>query len=160
MTPRRNEGCWLNRGTRRGPPFPGPTRAGWTPAGPGPSSRWAARRRRRQRRGSSSSRRTEPGTPTIPASPFLDKATQMHNHVFLFFLELGTWFSAQSVKDVLTCATNGVIRAPTLAIPLLVPRPKALVAVGYTCRDSDQQRWAFPICTVACILSGSLTSGV
>lgn len=27
--------------------------------------------------------------------------------------------------------------APTLAIPLLVPRPKALVAVGYTCRVSE-----------------------
>ena len=29
-----------------------------------------------------------------------------------------------------TCATKGVMRAPTLAIPLLVPRPNALVAVG------------------------------
>lgn len=32
----------------------------------------------------------------------------------------------------ITWATKGVIRAPTLAIPLLVPNPKALVAVGYT----------------------------
>lgn len=29
-----------------------------------------------------------------------------------------------------TCAMNGVMRAPTLAIPLHVPRPKARVAVG------------------------------
>ena len=36
-----------------------------------------------------------------------------------------------------TCATKGVMRAPTLAIPLLVPRPKALVAVGYTCTVSE-----------------------
>lgn len=27
---------------------------------------------------------------------------------------------------------NGVMRAPTLAMPLQVPRPSALVAVGYT----------------------------
>lgn len=40
------------------------------------------------------------------------------------------------LNDV-TCATKGVMRAPTLAIPLLVPRPKALVAVGYTCRVSE-----------------------
>lgn len=41
----------------------------------------------------------------------------------------------QQVRAALTCATKGVMRAPTLAIPLLVPKPKALVAVGYTCRD-------------------------
>lgn len=27
---------------------------------------------------------------------------------------------------------NGVMRAPTLAMPLQVPKPSALVAVGYT----------------------------
>lgn len=32
------------------------------------------------------------------------------------------------------------MRAPTLAIPLLVPRPKARVAVGYTCRDERRLR--------------------
>lgn len=36
-----------------------------------------------------------------------------------------------------TCATKGVMSAPTLAIPLLVPKPKALVAVGYTCWTSE-----------------------
>ena len=35
---------------------------------------------------------------------------------------------------MITCDTKGVRRAPPLAIPLQVPMPRALVAVGYTYR--------------------------
>lgn len=52
------------------------------------------------------------------------------------FLCCNYLFIHRKLKAV-TCATKGVMRAPTLAIPLLVPRPKALVAVGYTCRVSQ-----------------------
>lgn len=88
-TQKRNGGSSLSRGMRRGPPFPGPTRAGWTPAGPGLSSQWAARRRRWRRRGSSSSTQTEPGTRRIPASPSR-QAQPVNNHISCLVLGLGS----------------------------------------------------------------------
>lgn len=85
----RNGGSSLSRGTRRGPPFPGPTHAGWTPAGPGLSSQWAAHRRRWRRRGSSSSTQTEPGTRRIPASPSR-QGQLINNHISCLATGLGS----------------------------------------------------------------------
>lgn len=110
-----------------GLPSPVPTHDGWTPADPGLWFQWAEHRRQQQQTGSSSSTQREPGTLRTLASPVgwrprsntMNKLIQTRSFKFLALFNLGV-----------TCATKGVMRAPTLAIPLLVPRPKALVAVG------------------------------
>ena len=43
----------------------------------------------------------------------------------------------ESMYELPTCATKGVTMAPTLAMPLHVPRPSALVVVGYTCVTTE-----------------------
>lgn len=132
-----SQGLLQRCGKRPYPSSPVPTHGGWTPAGRGLSSQLAARRRRWPRRGNSSSTLTEPGTQRTPASPagwspWTITMCDTNTLTFLCSVVMG--------KQSVTWATNGVIRAPTLAIPLLVPNPKALVAVGYTCRVSEIHR--------------------
>jgi hypothetical protein len=59
------QSCWQGSG----PPFPGPTRGGWTPGGPGQWSQWAEHRRRWQPAGSRCYTLTESGTQKTPTSP-------------------------------------------------------------------------------------------
>lgn len=54
-------------------------------------------------------------------------------HTFQFSYYIFQVFCSGKFQPKLTCATNGVTIAPTLAIPLHEPRPIARIDVGYTC---------------------------